>query len=228
MNKKPSTLQEIIDWDIVNWSKAIPFWEKQASLNQKPLKCLELGSNQGGLSLWLAQKGHQVICSDLENPENKAKAIHERYGELSVSYQAINALEIPFENEFDVVIFKSILGGVSRGGNQKNKKVVLEQIHKALKPGGKLLFAENLTASKMHQFLRKHFIKWGADWNYLRMDEVDWLFADFNKLNYKAVGFFGAFGRSEGQRSLLGKIDSVIDPALGSKVKYILIGAAEK
>ncbi|MEX2380186.1 MAG: class I SAM-dependent methyltransferase [Vicingaceae bacterium] len=226
MNK--SLIKDIVDWDTVNWSKAIPFWEKHATLNQKPLKCLELGCNNGGLSLWLAQKGHEVVCSDLENPEMKAKSRHEKYGELQISYQAINALEIPFKNEFDIIVFKSILGGVSRGDNQKNKKAAVDQIHKALKPGGKLLFAENLTASKMHQFLRKHFIKWGADWNYLQMDEVDWLFSDFNKINYKTVGFFGAFGRSESQRKLLGKIDSVIDPALGSKIQYILIGVAEK
>lgn len=228
MKKKTPTLHEFIDWDIVNWSKAIPFWEKHASLNQKQLKCLELGSNLGGLSLWLAQKGHQVICSDLENPEKKVKSTHEKYSDFPISYQAINALEISYKNEFDIIIFKSILGGVSRGGNQKNKKATLREIHKALKPGGKLLFAENLTASKMHQFFRKHFIKWGADWNYLRMDEVDWLFSDFNKLNYKTVGFVGAFGRSEGQRYLLGKIDSVIESTLGNKFKYILIGVAEK
>jgi 2-polyprenyl-3-methyl-5-hydroxy-6-metoxy-1,4-benzoquinol methylase len=163
-----------------------------------------VGSNHGGLSLWLAQKGHQVICSDLDNPKSKAIKSHEKYDNLNISYQAVNALDIPYENEFDIIVFKSILGGVSRGGNQKNKKAALEQIYKALKPGGKLLFAENLTASKMHQFLRKHFIKWGADWNYLHIDEMEGLFSDFKKINYKTVGFFGAFGRSESQRRLLG------------------------
>lgn len=227
MQKK--LLHDIIDWDIVNWSKAIPFWERHADLkNERKLKCLELGCNQGGLSLWLAQKGFEVICSDLENPEQIAKAKHQKYGNLPIKYEAINALNIPYENEFDIVIFKSILGGLSRGGNQQNKKKAVGQIHKALKPGGKLLFAENLSASKMHQFLRKHFIKWGADWNYLKINEMNWLFEDFKTINYKTVGFFGAFGRSEAQRSLFGKIDTVIDPALGKKVQYILIGVAEK
>lgn len=226
MNK--SLVKDIIGWDIVNWSKAIHFWEKQVELEGKQLNCLEVGGRTGGLSLWLASKGHQVICSDLENSEKIAKPMHDQYGELPIRYQAINALDISYENEFDIIVFKSILGGVSRGGNQQNKKKALKQIHKALKPGGKLLFAENLSASKLHQFLRKQFIKWGADWNYLHIDEMEWLFSDFSKINYKTVGFFGAFGRSEDQRNLLGKIDSFIDPVLGNKVKYILIGVAEK
>lgn len=225
---KTINIRDIIDWDTANWSKAIPFWEKQAELNQKPLKCLELGSNNGGLSLWLAQKGHQVICSDLVNPEAKAKEKHKKYGVLPITYQTINALDIPYENEFDIIIFKSILGGVSRGCNQKNKKAVLEQVHKALKPGGQLLFAENLTASKMHQFLRKHFIKWGDDWNYLNQDELEWLFSDYSQISSKTIGFFGAFGRSEAQRKFLGKIDTVIEPLLNSSFNYILLGAAKK
>lgn len=227
MNKTVNII-DIIDWDTANWSKSIPFWEKHAALSQKPLKCLELGSNNGGLSLWLAQKGHEVICSDLDNPIVKAKEKHKKYGVLPITYQSINALDIPYENEFDIIIFKSILGGVSRGGNQKNKKAVLEQIHKALKPGGQLLFAENLAASKLHRFLRKHFIKWGDDWNYLKLDELEWLFSDYSQISSKTIGFFGAFGRSEAQRKFFGKIDTVIEPLLNSSLNYILLGVAKK
>lgn len=151
-----TTHNDIIGWDVVNWSKALSFWERQTDLHKRPLKCLELRSHKGGLSLWQAQKGHSVICSDLESPEKSAKIIHDKYPNLEISYASINALEIPYENEFDIIIFKSILGGVPRDNNDENKKIALQQIYKALKPEGKLLFAENLQATKTHQFMRKN------------------------------------------------------------------------
>lgn len=221
-------LKDIINWDITNWSKAIPFWEKHADLNSYKLKCLELGGNHGGLSLWLAQKGHQVICSDLKNPEKISKQLHEKYGELSISYQGINALDIPYENEFDIIIFKSILGGVSRGNRNERKQQTINQIYKALKPGGKLLFAENLVASPLHRFFRNNFVRWGNDWNYLSISEVESLFSDFETFKYKTVGFLGTFGRNEKQRIFLGKIDVILHPFLKEKHQYILIAYAKK
>ena len=154
----PEAIQQFVEWDVVNWAKAIRFWEDKIDF-KTDFKCLELGSNRGGLSLWLGMKGVDVICSDLENPQSIAKALHGKYEQLKINYEAINALEIPYENEFDLIVFKSVLGGASRGGNQGNKQLVMDQIYKALKPGGKLLFAENLMASDLHQFFRKQFVK---------------------------------------------------------------------
>ena len=148
-----SILKDIIEWDIVNWSKAINYWENNTYLDIKKLNCLELGSRKGGLSLWLALKGNQVICSDLNSPEEKAKEMHNKYGLANnITYQSINAAKIPFQNEFDIVVFKSILGSICRNGNDKLKKEVIDGIYTSLKPGGKLLFAENLNSSFLHQF----------------------------------------------------------------------------
>lgn len=221
-------LNDIIGWDVVNWSKAISFWERQADLERKPLKCLELGGHEGGLSLWLAQKGHSVICSDLDNPGKRAKIIHNKYPNLTIKYESIDAMKIPYENEFDIIIFKSILGGISRDNKDEHKKVVLQQIHKALKIKGKLLFAENLQASKLHQFMRKRFVKWGNNWNYLNIEEVEPLFVNFISLQYKTVGFFGAFGPTNKSRNLFANFDTLIDPFLQKNSQYIIFGIAEK
>ena len=226
--KSTSTdLQKFVEWDLVNWGKAIRFWEDQVvfSLN---LKCLELGSNHGGLSLWMGLKGMEVVCSDLENPKTNAAPLHKNYNDLSISYEAINALEIPYENHFDLIVFKSVLGGASRSGKQENKQLVMDQIYKALKPGGKLLFAENLTASSLHQFFRKQFVKWGNDWNYLQLNELHGLLKKFRSSNYETAGFFGAFGRTENQRKLLGKVDAVAERFFSKKQRYLVFGVAEK
>ena len=176
-------INDIVGWDIVNWSKALHYWENKTKLSESKLKCLELGSNQGGLSLWLASKGHQVICSDLENPKSSAEKLHQKFSDLAIKYEAIDATEIPYENKFDVIVFKSILGGISREEQDEKKKIVINQIYKALKPGGILLFAENLEASSLHVFFRKRFVKWGAYWNYLKLEEVKPLLSEFSDIN---------------------------------------------
>lgn len=224
-----SQVQQIIEWDIVNWSNALHFWEQELSPTNKKLSCLELGGRKGGPSLWLALKGHEVICSDLTNPEEEAKLLHDRHSfSGSISYEAIDATHIPYEEKFDIIIFKSILGGISRGGNAHINKQVLDQIHKALKPGGQLLFAENLEASFLHKIARKYFVKWGGEWNYFKYKNIDSDFSSFNTIKHDTVGFLGAFGRSEKQRQLLGKIDKKLKRITPKSKRYILFGAATK
>lgn len=221
-------LHDIIGWDIVNWSKALTYWEQHTELNKGQLTCLELGGREGGLSLWLALKGHKVICSDLQSPKKNASEIHRNYDCKSpIGYEAIDATNIPYENKFDVVTFKSILGGIS-GRNNDLKKKTINEIWKALKPGGVLLFAENIESSFLHRFLRKKFVEWGKDWNYLKFDELSDVFSSFTSIDYITVGFLGAFGRSEKQRTFLGKLDRAFEKLIPLKKRYILIGVARK
>ncbi len=219
-------LTDIIEWDLVNWGKAIPYWEDR--LPNSKGKALELGGRRGGLSLWIALKGFEVVCSDLENPEETAKPLHQKYKDLKINYASIDATNIPYEESFDVVIFKSILGGIGRNGQDEKKKLVIDQAYRSLKKGGVLLFAENLESSLVHRFFRKNFVKWGSEWNYLRMEEVHSIFSEFSKVEYKTTGFFAAFGRSESQRGFLGKIDHLISGILSSKQHYVIYGVAYK
>jgi len=223
-----NTLKDIIGWDIVNWSKSIDYWEKRRDWSVNKLNCLELGGREGGLSLWLALKGNHVICSDLNTPEEKASEIHKKYACNSlIDYQAIDATDIPYENTFDIITFKSILGGISSYNNSLKQKTTNE-IYKALKPGGTLLFAENIESSFIHRFLRKHFVDWGKDWNYLKFDELNEVFSSFKSVDYITVGFFGAFGRSEKQRAFFGHIDRFFEKCVPRRKRYILIGIAKK
>jgi SAM-dependent methyltransferase len=220
-------IKDIIGWDVVNWSKAIEFWGNRINLKERNFKCLELGGIKGGLSLWLALLGNQVVCSDLENPVKEASVLLNKY-KAKATFEAIDATKIPYENHFDVIAFKSILGGISRNNNQSLKKKTIDEIYKALNEHGILLFAENLQASMMHKFLRKHFIKWGHEWNYLKIEEIKELFSSFKHVNYITIGFFAAFGRNEKQRNFLGQIDQLLNPIIPQKMKYIVIGIAEK
>ena len=62
MNKIP---EEVIEWDVKNWSRAIEFWEKDIPENLEGMKVLDIGGRNGGLSLFWALKGADVVCSDV-------------------------------------------------------------------------------------------------------------------------------------------------------------------
>jgi SAM-dependent methyltransferase len=224
-----NVVSDWVEWDVYNWSKALDFWKKNVELDNRGLTCLELGSRRGGLSLWLAMKGNYVVCSDINSPEQMALTLHKKYSfPGKIEYESIDATKIPYENHFDIVVFKSILGGISRNGNLDLNKVVVDEIYKSLKPGGVLLFAENLIASRMHQFFRKKVTRWGY-WNYLRLDGVKELFDKFELVHFKTAGFLGAFGRAEWQRKLLGWIDTILAERIATeKMKYIIFGTAVK
>jgi SAM-dependent methyltransferase len=217
---------QIFGWDVINWSKTLKFWEKHVSILNKEYQCLEVGSRFGGLSLWLALNNNNVLCTDINGPEEGASEIHKKYKcDSRIVYDALDATNIPFENRFDIVMFKSVLGGIS-SNNNRYKALTINEIHKALKPGGALLFAENLESTTFHKILRKRY---GAPgWNYLKMSELEEVFNLFSKVSYTTVGFVGCFGRTERQRRFLGRIDTLIEKIVPEKSRYILIGVAIK
>jgi len=221
--------KDIIEWDVVNWGKALHYWEEHIDLEAKENTCLELGGRGGGLSLWMALKSNKVVCSDYKFNEEDAQRLHQKYNCMdAITYEDIDATSIPYRNHFDVIAFKSILGGICRNGNDALKKKTIDEIHAALNENGKLVFAENLTSSFLHRFMRKRFTNWGATWNYLDYNEIDEVFSSFSKLRYVTYGFFAAFGRSERQRTILGKLDNGIAWVVPRSKRYIVVGIAEK
>ncbi len=221
--------KDIIQWDIKSWVKTIDYWDNSVDWDKVQIG-LELGGRQGGLSLWLALKGKETICSDLQDAANAAGQLHSQYniGSL-IKYQDIDATNIPYENFFDVIVFKSIIGGIGRNGNIEQQQKVFDQIYKALKPGGKLLFAENLIASPFHQRLRKRFVQWATYWRYVSLDEMPKFLAKFSSHDLQTTGVLATFGRTETQRKLLATIDeAVLNKICPEGWKYICYGVAVK
>ena len=227
MDKK--FLNDILEWDVTSWAQALQYWELAVPWNRIE-HCLELGGRNGGVSLWLALKGKSVICSDLMNVEDQAEKLHQQYNlEKPITYQDIDASNIPFKNTFDIIVFKSIIGGIGRNNDLDKQKQVFNEIRKALKPGGILLFAENLSASRFHQHLRKKYTNWGQSWRYPSLYEMNDFLKDFSQVTIKTTGIMGTLGRNERQRKILAKIDQLILNKLCPKHwKYIAYGVAQK
>jgi len=223
-------LSEVVEWDVKNWGRAIGFWEKDIPENLEGKKVLDIGGRNGGLSLYWALKGANVLCSDIDSDGfSKAQKLHEQYGvSENIRYEVIDVTKMLFHEEFDIITFKSVWGGVGRDGHYEKQEIMLENIYNALVPKGRLYFAENLIASPFHQWARKKFIKWGDSWRYISVPEVKKLTGKFSSFDYWCGGVFGCFGRNKELSSFLGNADCVFDRFFKPETKYIISGICKK
>ena len=223
-------VEDVVEWDVANWSHALGFWvEHSALLVTAESRALELGTRHGGLSLWLASRRFNVVCTDIEYPAATARRLHASYDVADrVSYRRADATAIAIDGPFDVVCFKSMLGAIGRGGIE-SQQLAIDEMHRVLRPGGEVWFAENLRASPLHRILRRVFVPWGTSWRYLTVPELKKMFAGFKTLDIATIGFFAAFGRTERQRRFLSVLDKgVLGRLVPYAWRYIAIGVARK
>jgi ubiquinone/menaquinone biosynthesis C-methylase UbiE len=215
-----------MDWDVANWSGAVQFWQQHSAVSLQGARVLELGAHRGGLSLYAAARGADVVCSDIESPERPASPLHTQYGlEDRITYQAINATAIDFPDAtFDLVLFKSVLGGL--GQWSEAQATTMAEIARVLKPGGELWFAENLRAGWLHMVSRRYFLK--RAWHYPTFDEFIGTCDVFDRVETKRYGLLATFGRKHAIQDVLARVDAVIDPVAPQRWKYILFGVATR
>jgi SAM-dependent methyltransferase len=220
--------REILQWDVATWSAALEFWERGTDWGAVS-DCLEIGAGPGGISLWLARKGKNVTCSDIEEL-HIAKALHAKHGfSGTITYQTIDASDIRAHETYDLIVMKSVLGGIGSPPTQQIQQKVVDGIYDALRPGGTLLFAENLTASRLHRFFRENFIRWGKQWRYLTVDECKGFCRRFSSFEIHTTGVAATFGRTEQQRHFLARLDSlVLNRACPPSWRYLAYGIARR
>jgi SAM-dependent methyltransferase len=220
--------QAIIGWDSGTWGQCLDFWLQYVP-DLKGKDVLELGASQGGLSLYFALQEAQVLCSDLTSPEAKARPLHQAYGQSQIRYLALDAkaLDLPDQSQ-DLVVFKSVLGGIRRGAETDPKPLVMAEILRVLRPGGWLLFAENLIGAHWHMFLRKQFVSWAAYWDYLSLPDLQALTQPFAESHYQTAGILALCGRTEFQRQQLSRLDRVLQKKWPENQCYCVFVAARK
>ncbi len=226
------TLQDYLQWDIFAWSKALLLWEKiLKNENRESQLALEIGSKNGGLSLYLANEfNFNVICSDITEPTAYAVKLHKKFNaNKKIEYKVTNALTINFDdNIFDVVIFKSVLGSIGKNDNYEKQREAINEMHRVLKTGGILLFAENGKASFFHNIFRKIFRKWASYWRYISMDEMSHLLENFKSQEIKTTGFISAFLTNTKIKKAAYRIDNFLEKLITEKFRYVIYGYAIK
>lgn len=225
MNSKD--LKIYFEWDTISWSRAMKIWDKYLS-SKEDCYALEIGSRRGGISLMLAKEyDMNVVCSDLSSPEETVRLLHAKHKtKHQIQYSSIDCTQINFpDNTFDVVVFKSVIGALSTFEKQQ---IAINEMLRVLKPGGVLLFAENLEASIFHMYLRKRFNRWSEYWRYPNLLEMYLFLNKYKKVQLNTTGFFATLLRPPLLRTLLSYFDLITDKFLPKKLRYIVFGTAVK
>jgi SAM-dependent methyltransferase len=231
---KNTFIEDCIEWDVYNWSKALDFWIGSIQELKNP-KILLLGERNGGLTLWLAKQGYNVISSDYNGITEHGIEMHKRYGVSGlIEYRKIDIYNIPFsDNSFDLIICKSVLGGLKMDRKDPKTRsidgqsIAVKHIYDKLKPNGWFLGAENMKGSLMHQVARR-MLKKDKGWLYLTKEDLNVFFINYSKLELKFYGYFGAFFKSKETNKVASKFDRLLNQFLLNSSKYISFIKAQK
>lgn len=227
-------VSDIIGWDVRTWGRAVETWERALeALPSGPLDALEVGAGPGGPSLWLALKGHRVVTSNLGETERLARPLHERYGVADrIEYRDLDLTAgLPYRESFDVIVFKSVLGGLG-SADPALPGIALDEVLAALRPGGLVLWAENLRGNWVHRCARSlaYRIRRARTWQYLTLTRLRELFgARFADVELHAGGVLAVLGTSEPSRDRLARADQAFfNRLVPASWHYMAYGTARK
>lgn len=229
--------QRIIEWDVLNWSRSLDFWENYIQdYIPSETKVLALGERNGGLSLWLASKGFNVVCSDYGGIQAEVQNAHMEYkGHQNIEYCDVDIFKIPFENEkFDIVIAKSVIGGLKLVHNDKNtrslenQKLALTEIFRILKKGGVFLGAENLVGHYLINKIRNLYKSGNIGWRHLKPTELMLLLENFSERQYEYFGLVPGLFKCSFINLVIYKLNVLLNQLLTENNKYICFFCARK
>jgi SAM-dependent methyltransferase len=220
-------MKDLVGWDVRTWSAAFEFWQRVVPEAPPALDCLEIGAGPGGPSLWLALQGHRVLCTNQAMTVEIASPLHERYEYPgTITYQTLDARDLPFDAEFDLVVFKSVLGGV---GDDAEQERTVASLHRALKPGGHLLFAENIRGTVVHGAARAAMNRRrNANWRFNSLGRLRELLGSFGDVQLRTTGVTALFGTTEPRRAALAGVDRILNPITPPPWRYMAYGVATK
>ncbi len=228
-------VQDIIEWDVPNWSQLITYWQPALEQLPRDSKILAIGERNGGLSLWLALMGFHVVCTDIDDISERAQQLHLKYNVADkVEYKIFDIVNDQWQpGEFDIIIAKSVIGGLksersdaaTRSFSVQQKAV--DNIYQLLKPGGLFFSAENMLGNIMTRLMRKAG-KRSSGWRYLAYNELQQLFSRYTLVQTKTFGILPTFFSLLVYNRTAYFINKYILQFLPAGTKYIAFTIAQK
>lgn len=118
------------------------------------MKVLDIGCGVGTISLYIANKGNEVLGTDISEKAIKAaQRSAELLGIKNASFTTTNFLDTNFQEKFDFVVCIGVLEHIT------NDALAMEKMYKLLKIGGKLVLLTPLETDPMHKVRLRFFGK---------------------------------------------------------------------
>lgn len=187
--------KDVIEWDVLNWSRLVAYWQPVIEKLPRNARVLAIGERRGGLSLWLASLGFSVECTDIADHFHEARTLHHKHGlEKQISYRLLDIVnECPGAETYDIIIAKSVLGGLKMDRSDAATRTktaqiqAIENIQRSLKPGGYFFSAENMEGGRLVQLMRSLSGK-TRGWQHLAYKDLTTLFSPFRIVETKTFG----------------------------------------
>jgi hypothetical protein len=169
-------VEDCCGWNKKTWADAIEFAISALPNDLRGKQILEIGaSDRSTVAPIFAARGAQVFCSYYLKPPGFIENAQLKYIRTKYHLGEIPTLETSISEvagRFDVIIMKSVLGGIFRNDDYNGIGVT---IHKLLRDnvseGGVILTVDNGYIGPFHK-LRRYRGTGGNSWSYLERDKL--------------------------------------------------------
>ena len=154
-HKNAGVQTKIVDKNNFTYHIVLSFIDKYL---QPEMKVLDIGCGIGTISLYVANKGNEVLGIDIsEKAVNAAQKSAEILGVKNASFKAINFLDTDLQEKFDFIIFNNVIEHLPDDESAPQK------IYKLLEMDGILFLSTCLDSDPLHRLKIMFFGKDESD-----------------------------------------------------------------
>jgi hypothetical protein len=237
MRAERALVEDCCGWNKKLWADALVFALSRLPERVDGMKVLEVGASRySSVAPIFRSQGADVICSYYGEQQEELER-----GRLGFVIQKYALSEIPvveldlndFNGIYDIIIMKSVLGGVCRGDDYQRIRSVIDRLMDHVSEAGFIVSIDNGYIS-LFEKLRKIRGAGQSKWTYLKMERLRSSIANyqfqirgFGLLNFGAAKFL--FKRDlERVNDAIYKLDKVFLRVFESKERAVLATVIEK
>ena len=196
MNDIRPLIEDCCGWNRRIWADAVAFAVTALPTTLEGKKILEIGAGKhSSIAPAFAAKGATVFCSYYGQPRHEVENGRLRFVSEKYGLKGIALLELDIHcltGHYDVIVLKSVLGGICRGDDYKRMRNVIDGLMDHLADDGVILTIDNGYVGPLIRFFRL----FGAGknrWTYFKEDKLRVALADYH-IESQGFGFlnFGA------------------------------------